>query len=371
MSNKKRALLVAYNDLNNSGVPNVIYQTIKTIYKEYDVDIIIFSDDLFYYEKLKKEGIKNVNLIRLYSNKPKSKFKLLFYHFFVNPRIQYRKTFLLDKKAKYDVLHSFKERDSWPFFKAAKKAKIPLRIYHSNISAVKQNSPIIKLLDKKNKRLSLKYSNCYIGVSKNSCENSFHGKDYHIIHNGYDASFFNNKVGNKLKNNELVLTQVATFNENKNQLFSIAVLRELIQLYPNAKLQLIGKAKDSLYLNLLKKNISDYNLSDNVKVLDGTNGTGDALMYTTFTILPSHSEGASITAIESQACGISVFASTNVPKEIDVGGVIFLDLEDGPKTWANKIYQQFEKEGNARKEYNLSDFSNKLFQKQIKKIYGI
>lgn len=370
MNNKKRALLIAYNDLNNSGVPNVIYQTVKAIYKEWDVDIITFSDDLYYFEKMKAEGITNVNIIRFNNNKPKTKFMRFFFHFFTNPKKQYKKTRSLIIKNNYAVVHSFKETYSWPFFRAANKANIKLIIYHSNINAVNHNSPLVKLLDKRNKRLSLKYANCFIGVSDDSCKHAFEQHNYQIIHNGYDETIFNMGVRNRLKEEELVLTQVATFNENKNQVFSIMILKELIDIYPNSQLILIGKNNDKQYFDHMLDAIKSNELQHVVKIIDGSSGVGNVFCNTTFTLLPSHSEGAPITSIESQACGIHMFASTNVPKEMNVGGMTFLKLEDGPRKWAESIVIQFEKNGNNRVKFDLSSFSTISFRDKIKKIYN-
>ena len=63
MNSKPKALLIAYNDLNNSGVPNVIYQTIQTIHKFYDIDVIVFGENDFFYRKLIDENIFNIHLI--------------------------------------------------------------------------------------------------------------------------------------------------------------------------------------------------------------------------------------------------------------------------------------------------------------------
>ena len=370
MNKKKKALLIAYNDLNNSGVPNVIYQTVKAICKEWDIDIITFSDNLYYFEKMKVEGITNVNIIRFDNNKPKTKLMRFFFHFFTNPKKQYKTAYSLITKNNYDVVHSFKETYSWPFFRAAKKAGIQLIIHHSNINAVNHNSPLIKLLDRRNKRLSLKYANCFIGVSDDCCKHSFKKHNYQIIHNGYDETKFNMSVSNRLNKDELVLTQVATFNENKNQIFSIMILKELINIYPNSRLILVGKNNDKQYFDYMLNTIESNKLHHRVKIIDGSSGIGNIFCETTFTLLPSHSEGAPITSIESQACGIQMFASTNVPKEMNVGGMTFLKLEDGPKKWAESIATQFKNNGNRRIGYNLSSFSTVSFREKINNIYN-
>ena len=84
----KRVLIIAYNDLNNSGVPNVIYQTIKALHEQCSFDVLIFGDDEYYYQKLCSEGV-NINLIKYIDNKPQGKLARLFWWFFKMPHNHY------------------------------------------------------------------------------------------------------------------------------------------------------------------------------------------------------------------------------------------------------------------------------------------
>lgn len=371
MNNKPRALLIAYNDLNNSGVPNVMYQTIRAIHKWYDIDIITFGKNDFYYKKLVDENILNVHLIKLSHELPKHKIGRLFYHFFSDPLFMYRKCRELIKKNNYLVVHSFKEGSGWPFLKAAKKHKISQRIYHSNINSKTYESLIVRCLENRNHKLALKYGNIFVGVSNDCCKNAFKNKTYQIIHNGYNESAFNSNVVCDLNPDELVLTQVASFNENKNQLFSLGVIKELSNIYKKTKLVLIGKKEKIEYYNKMLAFIAANHLEEFVQIIDGTNGVGDSLKRTSYTILTSHSEGAPIVSIESQASGITMFASSNVPKEMNLGGIIYLDLNLGEKHWAETIFNYYQTHGNKRQNYNMDSFSNKNFEFKIRSLYNI
>ena len=363
---KDNILIIAYNDLNNSGVPNVIYQIIKSQCDRYHFDIVTFGDNDYYYKKLLLEGVTNINIIKFDIKKPKSRFARLFFYLFKEQKIQFKQTIELLKKKKYIAVHSFKEYDSGPFLKAAKKLSINKRIVHSTVIHSKPRDYVIK----KRKRDSLKYATKLVGVTDLCCRNAFPKANYEIIHFSYDESIYNNNVQNKLKNDQFVLTQIGTFSSNKNQLFSIEILYNLKKLYPNVMLKLIGTEREKNYLSKVISSIKQFELESNVEIIDGSKGVGDNLQYTSFTLLTSHKEGASLVVVESQACGIDVFASSSVAEEMNLGGITFLDLSKGPEYWAREIYKKWTLSKNKRHNYDMSSFSKETFNKSISNIYS-
>lgn len=364
-SEKKNILIIAYNDLNNSGVPNVIYQIIKTQQKDYNFDILIFGNDLYYFEKLKNEGINGIDVIKSKDKKPQNIVKKSIYYLFKRNKNFYRETLKILKNKKYDVVHSFKEYDSGPFLKAAKKVGINKRIIHTTVI----HDQTLGLINNKNKKLSLKYANVFVGVTELACRFAFPNKPFKVIHFNYDERKFNREVELKINDDQLFLTQVATFSSNKNQLFSIEIMRHLKELHSNTKLKLIGKETEFGYQRKILDAINRYNLKREVELFDGKNGVGNNLEYTSYCLLTSLKEGASLVVVEAQACGITTFVSSTVSKEMNVGGIKYLDLEKGPKYWAEEIYNFFKQNGNKRSKYDLSSFSKTSFSKAIDTLY--
>ena len=364
----KKALIIAYNDLNNSGVPNVIYQTIKALHEQYIFDVLIFDDDEYYYQKLADEDI-HINLIKYKEDKPKGKLSRLFWWFYKMPHNHYLFMKKLLKENDYSVIHSFKEYYSWPFFKAAKEAGVNKRIYHCNVNLLIHRNSENRFLFDRNLKLSIKYSTNLVGVSELCCKNTFKDNKFSVIYNSYDEQKYNLKVKNKLSDDELVITHVASYSDNKNQLFSIMVLKELKKLYNNTKLNLVGATDINPYYQSLIDYVKENKLEDSVSFIKRTNDVEKIYEKTTFAIVPSFSEGFSLVAVEAQAYGITVFVSSNVTKEVDCGGAIYLDLSKGPELWAKEIYETFLKKHNSRTNYNTSKFSFERFKKEIEELY--
>ena len=337
---KKNVLIVAYNDLNNSGVPNVIYQIVSAAHNKYNFDIIVFGDNDYYYQKMINDGIDNIKIIKFEDHKPNSRFGKMWFYLHSNPKDRYKKTLELLKKRQYVAIHSFKEYDSWPFLKAAKEAGLEKRIIHTTVIHSKKGDYLLA----KGKRLSLKYATEFIGVTEISCESAFPKKNHDVIHFSYNDKEYNEENGKgELGNDELVLTQVATYSSNKNQLFSLEVIDELRKMHQNVKLKLIGGETEPGYLNQMQSFIKDKNLQNYVELIDGSNGAASHMKHTSFCLLTSFHEGASLVVVESQACGIKVFASSCVSKEMNAGGITYLDLNDGPKKWAKDMHRHYSK----------------------------
>lgn len=366
----EKVLLVAYDDLNNSGVPNVIYNTIKALYEKYTFDVLVFGDDDYYYQKLLSEGI-SFNLIKFNENKPNGKIPKLFWWFWKRPRNQYLFTQNLLNKNKYSIIHSFKEYDSWPFLKAAKKCGVRKRIFHCNVNLTIDPLAKNKSLIFKNRRLSLKYANLFIGVSELSCKSAFGDKPYTILHNCYDEQKYNMNVKNKLSSDELVLTQVGYYSENKNQLFSLQVLKELLKIHKNTKLNLVGANGMTPYYQKLIDYVKENNLENNVSFIERSDSVEKIYEKTSFVIIPSNREGFSLVAVEAQACGIRVFASSSIPREINCGGTEFYELTKNSEYWSGEIYNIFLKQRNNRQSYYTGSFSFAMFQKGLFDLYKV
>lgn len=365
---KKKALIIAYNDLNNSGVPNVIFQIVSSLSEDYEFDIVIFEDNDYYYKKLSKLGIKP-NLIKFETKTKSGKCKGIVYHLISFPKLMYKQSIKLMSKQKYDVIHSFKENYSWSFLKAAKMNGINKRIVHSNINNNRNKNIAFKLLDNFNKRKTLHYATALVGVSALCCKNSFGNRQWTVLHNSFDEKRFNNTVTYDGDINSLTLVQIGSFNQNKNQLFSLQIAKILKQRNKDFKLMFFGKETEIGYQKKMENFILESNLSKNVQIINDCKNIVEAYRVAKYVLIPSKTEGASIVAIEAQACGIPVFASSSIPLDMNVGGIKFIDIKKSANDWADLLVF---KDSNkySREYYDMSEFSMREFKNKLQKLYN-
>ena len=178
-------------------------------------------------------------------------------------------------------------------------------------------------------------------------------------------------IKNKLSDDELVITHVASYSDNKNQLFSLQVLKELKKLHENTRLNLVGASGITPYCQKLIDYVKTNDLEKDVSFIDKSDSVERIYEKTTFVIIPSLREGFSLVAIEAQACGIELFASSNVPKEIDCGGAMFIELSKGPVFWAKEIYDKYLHEGNVRALLETNIFSFNRFKADLVTLYKL
>ena len=363
---KINVLIVAANGLGKSGVPNVIYQVVKCLSPFANIDIVVFNDEDYYYDKMIDCG---ANIIRVDEKAPNKKIQRLFWRLFKERNI-HRKIFkkiFSDKQ--YDVIHSFKEYDSAYIFELADQYNIKKRIIHCNNEIFQTSNIISNIVFYHKKRLIKKYITDLIGVSNSCCKISYPGLDYTVLFNSYNENKFNSTLPKLLKDDELVLTQVATFSTRKNQLFSLDVIKLLLDIIPNAKLNLVGIEVEKGYQKQIEEKIEHLDLSGCVSIIDGSSDVCNVLERTSFLLLPSLSEAAPITPVEAQACGISCFSSNYVTQDVNCGGITYLELS--PMLWSEKISELFNSVHNERKKFNLQRFSKREFEKELLLIYNI
>ena len=363
MKNKRNVLLIAYNGLGNSGVPNVISQVVKSAYSDYNFDIVVFNNEDYYYKDLKKLG---ANIIKLPISNRNNIFKKIWWRLFGKYNLFYIEIKKILKNKEYSIIHSFREYDSWYFFKAAKECDVKKRIFHTNVIHSLPKNSIEKIIYKNNKRKSLLLATDFVSVTDKNGSITFDNKKYSVLYNSFDEKQY--QYSNHKENNVLDLLHVSTFSTNKNQLFSLEIVKEIKNMGVPIKLTLIGIENEVGYKNKILKYISDANLENNVQMLEKAN-IPEQLTNIDYYILPSFKEGASIVSVEAQASGMKIFLSDTVSSEVDCGGCVFLDLNKGTEYWAEQIVKEYKSNNKKRNQCDVSKFSFSNFKKNLLKIY--
>lgn len=200
----------------------------------------------------------------------------------------------------------------------------------------------------------------------------FGKNNYSIIKNGIhtDCFMFDEQMKRKTREklhitHELVLGHVGLFNEQKNQVFLLELISQLINKGIPCRLLLLGNGE--LKGDLIKK-AYDLKIQDHVTFLENTNQVPMVLSAMDIFVFPSKWEGFGLAILEAQANGLPCLVSQFVSQDVNItGNLIYLPLDD-LDLWVEKIlsldlslrYQQ--SLGNIKKikEANY-DFQNVIY----------
>ncbi|HSS98138.1 MAG TPA: glycosyltransferase [Terriglobales bacterium] len=135
-----------------------------------------------------------------------------------------------------------------------------------------------------------------------------------------------------------VIGHVGRFHEQKNHLFLLQVMEEIVKKYPQAQLLLVGDGP--LRPNVVAE-VERGNLREYVKFVPDTLSVPHFMLEAMDCfVLPSRYEGLGLVAVEAQAAGLFCVLSDRVPHEavVDPKLVHFLKL-DSAEQWAEVILQ--------------------------------
>ena len=356
----KKILIIADRDLGNSGVPAVIMSIVRGLHLNYVFDIVLFEEsESVYDQEFSSYGGK---IILFNIKKPKSLIGKIYYYLF-----GYRKQVFKELSSKinindYCAIHSFKGIFSAPFLEYGKKHAIEKRILHINGIYNKNPKNYLEFINKINKRKCLKFASIRLAVSNEAGVSFFGGIEFKCVLNPINDKFYKKLPPYYEK---LSLTQIGTYSDRKNQLFTIEVFRTIKQFYRDAVLNFLGYEVDTGYINQIKLLANKYNLLDSIKFFDQSYNQIQLLKETSVCLFPSKSEAFGLVAVENQACNRPVICSTNILKEVDCGGAVFLDYD--PEVWAREIISIF----SNKKQFNIdvSRFNNENYCSLIECIY--
>ena len=367
MDTKKKVLLIAESNMSLSGVPVVYMSIVKALHKTHSFDLVVLKDNDFHF---REEFLSYGGKIYLFNpNKPSGFISKIFWTLFKYPK----KCKLFSSEInlrQYDIIHSFNEYISYPFFKKAKSFGVKKRIIHicSADSAYPKPKTINQFWWNKLQKKSFRYCTDIISVSNQTLKYHNYKNKGVVLYNPFNIESHSSLV--PCVHNNLVLTQIGNFYARKNQLFSLEVMKIIVKSIPNAVLNFVGNTNNDGYLEQLESEVYNNGLTKNVKFLGNSPDRMQLNSNTSYYIYPSTRESFGLVLLEGQAIGIHCFTSNTIPHDADMGNVDFLDLN--PNLWANKILEFFEKSGNKRvKPLNIERFSEPTFYNNILSIYSI
>ena len=253
------------------------------------------------------------------------------------------------KKNKYDIIHI----NSSAFFYSfrvviiSKLCKIKKIIVHSHglSPANKVKKFIIKLLNPIYTKMSDEYLACSKKAEKSLFTDRFINRNkIKIIKNGIyiDEYKFNYNLRNKYRNDlklddKIVYGHIGRFAPEKNHEYLIDLFYD-IQKKQNAILILVGEGPLE---NQIKEKVKKLHIEDKVLFLGFRNDINNLLNAMDIFILPSISEGLSISLIESQTNGLLSYASTGIPSEANITSFLkYFDLNDSKEKLVNELINE-------------------------------
>lgn len=170
------------------------------------------------------------------------------------------------------------------------------------------------------------------------------GNNYKILNNAIDLNgfSFNEQVRNKMRESlnitdEIVLGHVGRMDDNKNQIFLLKLLQEMIKKQLNVKLILIGTGVN---FNSLREEATKLNLDDSVVFTGVRTDISELMQAMDCFVFPSFYEGLPVTLVEAQATGLPCVISDTINDEVKLTKeVCKLSLKDSFDTWMNKILE--------------------------------
>lgn len=248
-------------------------------------------------------------------------------------------------------MHTHTDAIGADILKVAKKCGIKYRIAHSHNTdfamRTKGIKRFLKLIYLAYCRFDIRREANYYMACSHSAGKWLFGKNnsskVYILHNAIEVekySFSENKR-NKFRRqlhleNDIVLGTVGRLNYQKNHVFLINILRQLLLTSNRYKLLIVGEGELEEQLKILAKK---YGILDNIIFYGTTDIVPDLYNVMDIFMLPSLYEGLPLVLVEAQANGLKclVTDSDKVTKETDLTGQITWLPLDKPERWVNTI----------------------------------
>lgn len=251
------------------------------------------------------------------------------------------------KENNYKIVHSNINALSVFPLRAAKKAKVPVRIAHSHSTSNKKEWK--KTLVKNILRpFSKVYANKYICCSELAGRWLFGDKEYdkgnvYLLNNAIDLNKYkydekireNKRKELNIKDSTFVVGHIGRFVEQKNHRFLIDIFNEIHKKNNDSLLLLAGQGP---LMNEMKEKVHSLKLDDYVQFLGQRKDANELYQSFDLFLLPSLYEGLPVVGVEAQASGNLCYLSNAMTKETKVlDSTVFMSLDNTAEEWTNAI----------------------------------
>jgi len=333
MSVKKNVLLVINSDLVNAGVPNVVMVIVRNLSKYFNFDIVVYhNQDGQYDDEFKSYGGKIFRLSLLDYKRHKILYPLRYVQIgnFIKKIL---------KQKKYDIIHCHNGIESGIFLKYAHLFEIPTRIAHAHGTYLRKgNNKILLWYRLQCKKLIQKNLTVAVACSTQAGKSLFDTVDFINILNPVSISSYLDLE--KKQHTGCNLLQIGYFCANKNQIFSIKLLKKLLEKKMDVKLSFVGFPQDEVYYAEMLRLIDELSLNENVKFLPSNIDKSQVFSDIDIVLVPSFTEGLPLVALEAQAAHIMTLMSDHVTLDANIGLGFYAKYNDFHE-WENAINEMY------------------------------
>ena len=358
MSEKPKRILHIVGTMNLGGQETFIMNLYRKIDRsKIQFDFVVHSKEKQFYE----EEIKQLGG-RIY--KIDSMSKNLFCHM--------KTLYHILKDNRYAIIHRHTNSSIiWFDLLVAKMAKVQKIIVHSHSSSSKS-----RIIHKICRSIMNLFIDIRLACSKEAGEWLFGKKKFTIIYNGIEMDKYlysvetREKIRRKhyISSEQKVIGHVGRMENEKNQIFLIELVKEIVKIDSSIQLWLVGDGSEK---EKLVKKVEEDNLTKNILFMGKRKDVNELLQAMDFFVFPSLYEGLGISCIEAQVAGLPCFISNKVPSIAVIGKNITV-LPLIINEWTKKILET-KKIENRKVEITkeMMKFNIKYAVEQIELVYGV
>jgi glycosyltransferase involved in cell wall biosynthesis len=295
---------------------------------------------------------------------------------------------ILRKCGPYDVVHSHVHHFSGWILRQAYICGVPVRISHSHndTRSDEQNISLTRRLYLNGMKFLInRYATHKIAVSKLAAVALFGEKwqqdtRCHLLYCGIDLSLYEPSADRSglrqqlgLPSDAFVVGHAGRFVEQKNHVFLVEIMHEIVKKKPETRFLLIGEGH---LRSDIEQKVAQLGLTDYV-IFTGVRPDVPQLMLDVMDVflMPSLWEGLPIVALEAQAAGLPCIFSDSITNELTaVPDIVYwLPLSNSPDDWANKVINiipsDYDTRQQSRDKMRLSPFNIDVGIEKLKSIY--
>lgn len=282
------------------------------------------------------------------------------------------------KSNSFDAVHVHENETSYIALKVAKDAGVPCRIAHAHTTV-----PVINLKSEI-KRLSgcffnYKYATTVIACGQMAGNRVFGNYNMRrskavVLSNAIDTLKFKYDVAirNKVRRNlgvcdKFVIGFVGRLSKQKNHLFALRFLKNLIKIKTDVVLMIVGNGEEELEL---KSYVKENELDCYVKFLGRRADVNELYQAFDLLVMPSLYEGFPVTAVEAISSGLTVFLSDKITKELEFSKFVkYLPLDEIKWVEAISKFQSSNLRFEGCSEMRKNKFDIHVTVKMLEEIY--